>query len=85
MTFKVHERITIDPTIMVGKPVIKGTRIPVEQIIRELAEGMRFEEVLDAHPRLKVDDILAVLDYAADTIANEDIELSQPDDVVSSG
>ncbi|NWG16901.1 MAG: DUF433 domain-containing protein [Chloroflexi bacterium] len=83
MNFVKHERITVDPRIMVGKPVIKGTRMPVEQIIRELAGGMTFEEIIDAHPRLTPDDIYAALAYAADTIGNEDIELSIPDDAIS--
>ena len=76
MARKKHERITVDPNVMVGKPVIKGTRIPVEQVLRELAGGMSFEDVMDAHPRLTPEDIRAALAYAADTIANEDIHLS---------
>lgn len=67
MNFVKHERITVDPRIMVGKPVIKGTRIPVEQLIRELAGGMTFEEIIEAHPRLTPDDIQAAIEYAADT------------------
>jgi uncharacterized protein (DUF433 family) len=77
-----HERITVDPRIMVGKPVIKGTRIPVEQVIRELAGGMTFADIMDAHPRLTPDDIYAALAYAADTIANEDIDVSLPNDAI---
>jgi uncharacterized protein (DUF433 family) len=61
-----HERITVDPRIMVGKPVIKGTRIPVEQIIREMAGGMDMAAIMDAHPRLTAEDIYATLAYAAD-------------------
>jgi len=79
-----HERITVDPRIMVGKPVIKGSRLPVEQILRELAGGMSFADIMDAHPRMTPEDIYAAIAYAADTIANEDIELNCPDDVVSS-
>jgi uncharacterized protein (DUF433 family) len=73
-----HERITVDPRVMVGKPVIKGTRIPVEQVLRELAGGMTFADVIDAHPRLTTEDIYAVIAYAADVVAHEDIFLSQP-------
>jgi uncharacterized protein (DUF433 family) len=47
-----HERITVDPALMVGKPCIKGTRITVEQILRELGAGWSFDEVIDAHPIL---------------------------------
>lgn len=66
MNFVKHERITVDPRVMVGKPVIKGTRMPVEQIIRELAGGMTFEEIIEAHPRLTADDIQAAINYATD-------------------
>ncbi len=63
-----YERITLDRHIMVGKPVIKGTRIPVEQIIRELSDGMTFDDVLDAYPRLTPDDIRAAIAFAADAV-----------------
>lgn len=74
-----HPRITVDVAVMVGKPVIRGTRIPVEQVLRELAGGMSHADILDAHPRLTADDIRAVLEYAAAVIASEDITLSTPD------
>lgn len=61
-----YERITIDPTIMMGKPVIKDTRIPVEQILRELAGGLTVLEIIDAHPRLTPDDIDTAIAYDAD-------------------
>ena len=64
-------RVEISPSIMQGKPVIRGTRIPVEQILRKLAEGVTTQDLLDAYPRLVADDIRAALDYAADTIAHE--------------
>lgn len=64
-----HERIAIDPAVMVGKPCIKGTRIPVEQVLREMAAGgMSVGEVLDAHPRLTVEDVQAAVEYAADIV-----------------
>jgi uncharacterized protein (DUF433 family) len=78
-----HERITTDPQIMTGKPVIKNTRIPVEQVLRELASGWTFADILDAHPRLTLADLQAVMAYAADVIANEDILLSGSADAVS--
>jgi uncharacterized protein (DUF433 family) len=78
-----HERIEVNPRVMVGKPVIKGTRIPVEQILRELAGGMKLEDIIDAHPRLTAEDIYAVIGYAADVVANEDIYLSEPSDAIS--
>lgn len=69
----VHERITIDPQIMFGKPVIKGTRITVELILRKIAEGMSDEQILAHHPGLCVEDIRAAAAFAADHLAGEDI------------
>lgn len=66
-------RIEINPKIMLGKPVIRGTRIPVEIIIRKLSEGMTEAELLDAYPRLVVEDIRAALAYAADSPAHEEV------------
>ena len=65
------ERIEINPAVMLGKPVIRGTRIPVELLLRKLAEGATTEELLDAYPRLSAEDVRAALVYAADTIAHE--------------
>ena len=56
-----HDRISIDPAVMLGKPVIRGTRITVEQILREFGAGMATEGTLAAHPRLTVDDIRAAV------------------------
>jgi uncharacterized protein (DUF433 family) len=67
------DRIEVNPSVMQGKPVVRGTRIPVELLIRKLSEGATFEELLDAYPRLKKDDIRACLAYAADTIAHEEL------------
>ena len=58
------DRIEIDTGVMQGKPVIRGTRIPVELLLCKLAEGAKIEDLLDAYPRLAVDDIRAALDYA---------------------
>ena len=66
-------RIETNPAVMQGKPVIRNTRIPVELLLRKLAEGATVEELLDAYPRLTKNDIQACLAYAADAIANEDI------------
>lgn len=67
------DRVEINPGVMQGKPVIRGTRIPVELLLRKLAEGATTEDLLDAYPRLVADDIRAALDYAADTIAHETV------------
>ena len=69
------ERVEINPAIMLGKPVIRGTRIPVELIVRKLSEGATDAELLDAYPRLAVEDIRAALAFAADTLAHETIIL----------
>ncbi len=66
-------RIEINPNVMLGKPVIRDTRIPVELLIRKLSEGATEDELLDAYPRLTIDDIKAALAYAADTLAHETI------------
>jgi len=59
------QRITIDPDVMVGKPVIRGTRIPVELIVRMLADGVAEAAILGEYPRLLPDDIRAALAYPA--------------------
>jgi uncharacterized protein (DUF433 family) len=69
------DRIEINPEVMLGKPVIRGTRIPVELILRKLAEGATEAELLDAYPRLTEADIKAALAYAADTLSHERIIL----------
>ncbi len=68
-----RQRISIDPKIMVGKPVIRGTRIPVELVVRMLAQGVPESDILREYPRLKLEDIRAALTYAAETLANEDV------------
>jgi len=58
---------------MMGKPVIRGTRIPVELILRKLGEGATQADLLDAYPRLTPEDIQSAIRYAADTLAHEEI------------
>ncbi len=69
----VGDRIEINPAVMLGKPVIRGTRITVELILRKLSEGASPEDLLDAYPRLTRPDIQAALAYAADSLAHETI------------
>lgn len=71
----VTDRIEINPKIMMGKPVIRGTRIPVELILRKLGEGATIDDLLDSYPRLKRADIQAAIGYAADMVAHEDTVL----------
>ena len=68
-----HERIEIDPQIMFGKPVVKGTRITVEHILRKLAGGMTINEIIADHPHLTPEDIYAAAEFAADYLAQEEI------------
>ena|SRR3990170_8466827 len=66
-------RIITDPAIMLGKPIIKGTRITVEHVLRKLSEGMTVEELLEVYPHLTKEDILAALSYSADVIEREEL------------
>lgn len=75
MPDKLLERIEVNPEVMLGKPVIKGTRVSVELIVRKLSEGATEAELLDAYPRLIKIDIQAALAYAASTLAHETILL----------
>lgn len=67
------DRISIDPKIMLGKPVIRGTRITVELILRKLGEGATEQDILDAYPHLSKEDIHAAITYAADVLAHEEV------------
>lgn len=67
-----NERISIDPRVCHGQACIKGTRIPVYQIIRMLANGDKIEELLEDYPSLTIEDIYSCLDYAA-SLAEEQI------------
>ncbi len=71
-------RVEINPKVMLGKPVIRGTRIPVELILRKLSEGASEADLLDAYPRLAREDIRAAIRYAADTVAHEETILVEP-------
>ena len=70
-----HQRIEARPEVMLGKPVIRGTRVPVELILRKLADGASRSDLLDAYPSLTDEDISAAMAYAADAIACEEAYL----------
>src|SRR5580698_970996 len=72
----VHDRIEINPKIMLGKPVIRGTRIPVELIVRKMGEGADEKALLQAYPNLTPQDVHAALRYAADSLAHEEVVVS---------
>jgi uncharacterized protein (DUF433 family) len=75
MPEKFLERIEINPAVMLGKPVIKGTRVPIELLLRKLSEGATEADLLDAYPRLTKIDIQAALAYAASVLSHETIIL----------
>ena len=66
-----EERIVVDPRVLRGKAVIKGTRIPVYLILELLAAGMSVEDILKEYPELKEEDIRAALEYASKLLKNE--------------
>ena len=78
VSMTITDKIEVNPKVMLGKPVIRGTRIPVELILRKLSEGATQADLLDAYPRLTREDIHAAIGYAADTLAHEETVLLQP-------
>lgn len=68
-----EDRIVVDPTILVGKPIVKGTRIAVELVLDHLAENPDIQELFAAYPRLSIDDVKACLAYAKALVGGEDV------------
>ena len=68
-----QERISMDPNVLVGKPVVKGTRLAVEFIVELLAQGWTEAEILQNYPGLTVEDIRACLAYASATLRSEKV------------
>lgn len=68
-----HAGISTDPTVMMGKPCIKGTRITVELVLRKLGAGRSMAEVIEAYPQLTEDDVRAALAFAADYMQHETV------------
>jgi uncharacterized protein (DUF433 family) len=68
-----QKRIVVDPKVMVGKPVIRGTRIPVYEIVARVAQGWTFDEILEDYPRITKEDIKAALMYAEKLLEGEEI------------
>ena len=81
----ITDRIEINPKVMLGKPVIRGTRIPVELILRKISEGATEPEIIDAYPGLTTEDIRAAVGYAADTLAHEETILMDNQDKAVQG
>ena len=68
-----QERIVVDPNVLVGKPVIKGTRLSVGFILDLLANDWTIKQILDEYPQLKREDVMAVLKYAAEMVKEEKV------------
>lgn len=73
MKARLLNRIETNPNIMLGKPVIKGSRLPVEIILEKLAYGETEDEILKEYPFLKKEDIKAALLFAAKTLSLEEV------------
>ena len=72
-------RIIVNPEILSGKPIVEGTRLSVEQILGLLAHGMSHSEIVESYPELTIDDVKAVIQYAADALHNDVlIEVKSP-------
>lgn len=69
------DRIIVDPRVLTGKPVIRGTRIPVVLILNLLAHGYDFGRVIDAYPDLTEDDVKAAIRYSAARVDREEVKL----------
>ena len=67
------KRIVIDPAVMVGKPIIKGTRIPVDLILKLVAQGISQKDILEDYPHLTKEDIKAALLYGAKLVSSETV------------
>jgi uncharacterized protein (DUF433 family) len=68
----INDRIQVNPKVMMGKPVIRGTRLTVELVLRKISEGASEADLMEAYPRLTREDIQAAIRYAADTLAHEE-------------
>ena len=74
---KQYNRIELNPDIMFGKPVVKGTRITVDLILRKLGAGLTPKQIIKDHPHLTIEDIHAAQEFAADYIADDEIILTR--------
>jgi len=73
MEKKLLNRIVINPKVMTGKPIIKGTRIPVELILKKLGQNINIGEILEDYPRLTEEDIKAAILYAESLVENTEV------------
>jgi uncharacterized protein (DUF433 family) len=74
-----QDRISVNPQIHFGKPCVAGTRVPVQNVLELVREGLSFSQIIaDYYPDLTVEDIQACLQYAIDTVTLEDIHVATP-------
>ncbi len=71
------DRITHDPSVMVGKACIRGMRVTVEMIVRQIGSGTSVDELLDAYPYLEPEDVMQALIYAGWTASGREVELAE--------
>lgn len=72
-TAKLLKRVVLDPSVMLGKPIIKGTRLTVELVVEKLATGESIAQLLEDYPFLKEDDVRAALLYSARSLSREEV------------
>jgi len=77
MKIEIMERIELNPNVMLGKQVIKGTRIPVEIILKKLSQDISVDEILSDYPKLKRKDVQAAIAYAAATVSTDEVFLAK--------
>lgn len=71
------DRITVDPAVSHGKPILRGMRWPVQSLLELLASGMTYDEILQDHPELEREDLLAVLEFAAAQASGQYVPLAE--------
>jgi uncharacterized protein (DUF433 family) len=71
------DRIVVDPNILGGKPTVRGTRIPVELVLKRLSQDLDLEALFASYPRLTLDDVKACLAYAQAMVAGEELILPE--------
>ncbi|MGQ0535625.1 MAG: DUF433 domain-containing protein [Methanobacteriota archaeon] len=73
METALNDRIVADPSVLAGKPIVRGTRMSVEFILELLSSGMDLGDVLTEYPQLRREDLLAALGYAATSLRHEEV------------
>lgn len=66
-------RITVEPAVLAGKPIVRGTRIPVDLILEQLGQGWSVDDIVDGYPHLEREDVLACIQYARKLVESEQV------------